>query len=172
MAAKSSGENAVQKAVVRCGVCYLQCLERVTDYINECAFSYMAVSGDNFCGSAWNGFLLNVKHVQKFAFSNSIAMVFVFLGKVGITVANCFSLLFIMKTITNDPEAEPVQSIFGPVIVVGICTYLTSIVFLNIFDTAVLSLMTAMAVDLDLNGELKYGPPTFHESMSKIDSAS
>jgi len=168
MAAKSSGENAVQKAVLKCGVCYLQCLEKVTDYINESAFSYMAVSGDNFCGSAWNGFLLHVKHVQKFAFSNSIAAVFIFLGKVGITVANCFSLLFIMKTITND--SEEIQSIIGPVVVVAICTYLTSIVFLNIFDTAVLSLMTAMAVDLDLNGELKYGPPTFHESMTKIDS--
>ena len=150
-------------------MCYLTFLEKITDYINESAYAYMAVSGEGFCMSAWNGFLLQIKHLMKFAFANMIARVFIFIGKVGLTVANVFSLIFIMKTITMD--SKEVNSIAGPCIVVGCFTYFAASVFLSIFDTAVLSLMTALAIDMDMNGgEIKYGPPTFHDSVNKIDS--
>ncbi len=39
------------------------------------------------------------------------------------------------------------------------------------FDTAVLSLLTCLAIDSDNNGTPKYGPPTFHEKKSKIEAA-
>jgi hypothetical protein len=52
-AEKQSGENPAVKAAVRCAICVLECLERITDYINESACAYMAVSGENFCTSAW-----------------------------------------------------------------------------------------------------------------------
>jgi len=94
--ANMSGENKMSEMAVKCGTCYIQCLEKVTDYLNEAAFCYMAVSGENFATSAWNGFLLNIKHMLQFSFSNLIAKVFMFLGKVGITVGNIFSLMFIM----------------------------------------------------------------------------
>lgn len=167
MAAKSTGENAVQKAILKCGVCYLQCLEKITDYVNESAFSYMAVSGESFCGAAWHGFLLQVKHIQKFAFANSLASAFIFIGKVGVTVGNCFSFMFIIK-LTNGPDEQP--DLIAPLVVVAVLTYLTTVVFLNIFDAGVLGLMTAMAFDLDLHNELRYGPPTFHTSITKIDA--
>jgi hypothetical protein len=62
----------------------------------------MAVSGENFTTSAWNGFLLNIKHLLQFSFANLIAKVFMFLGKVGITTGNVFSLIFIIQTITKE----------------------------------------------------------------------
>jgi len=130
----------------------------------------MAVSGENFTTSAWNGFLLNIKHIMKFSFANMIANVFIFIGKVGLTVGNVFSLLFIMKTVTKD--SEEISSIFGPCLVVGCFTYFTATVFLGLFDTAVMSMMTSMAIDMDMNGsDLKFGPPTFHDSVKKITSS-
>ncbi len=126
----------------------------------------MAVSGDGFCGAAWNGFLLQVKHVQKFAFANSLATAFIFIGKVGVTVGNCFSFMFIIK-LTNGPDEQP--DLIAPIAVLALLTYLTAVVFLNIFDTGVMGLMTAMAFDLDLHGELRYGPPTFHQRMRDMD---
>lgn len=167
LAAKSSGENKVSEAALKCGLCYIECLEKVTDYINEAAFAYMAVSGEGFFKSAWNGFLLNIKHILKFSFANLIANVFIFIGKVGLTTGNIFSLLFIMNTITKD--SSEVSSIFGPCLVVGLFTYFTTTVFLGLFDTAVMSMMTSMAIDMDMHGsDLKYGPPTFHDSCKKI----
>jgi hypothetical protein len=100
-----------------------------------------------------------------------IAAVFIFLGKIGITVGNCFSLLFIMKTITKD--MDEISSVYGPVAVVAVFTYFTASVFLGLFDTAVLTLMTCLAIDMDLhNGTPKYGPETFHENMKKVDKKS
>lgn len=157
--------------LVKCGMCYLNCLEKICDYMNASAYSYMAVSGKNFCSSAWSGFMLQIKHLMKFSFANMIAAIFIFLGKIGITVGNCFSLLFIMKTITKD--MDEISSVYGPVAVVAVFTYFTATVFLGLFDTAVLTLMTCLAIDMDLNnGTPKYGPETFHDNMKKVDKKS
>jgi hypothetical protein len=109
-AEQASGDNQVIKMIVCVGACILKCIEKIVDYINSAAFAYIAVSGDNFLSGAWNGFLLNIKHCLKFTFANTLAKVFILLGKVALTVGNCFSLLFIMKHITNNPakHQEPV----------------------------------------------------------------
>jgi len=46
---------------------------------------------------------------------------------------------------------------------VGLITYMTASVFLGLFDTAVMALLTSLAIDIDNNGQPKYGPPTFHD---------
>jgi hypothetical protein len=86
------GENPAVKCLINCGKCYLSCIEKICDYLNEAAFCYMAVTGNSFLSSAWNGFLLNLKHGLKFTFANMIAKVFIFVGKIGIVVGNCFTL--------------------------------------------------------------------------------
>lgn len=40
----------------------------------------MSVSGDTYCKSAWNGFLLNLKHLVKFYFAQKIGAFLVFIG--------------------------------------------------------------------------------------------
>lgn len=153
-----------------CAECILHCLEKICDYINASAYAYMAVTGDSFCTSAWNGFLLNVKHMLKFAFANMIAKVFTFLGKVAITFGNMFLCLMIMKYGTG--TYNDVTSVFGPLAAVGLVSFMTASIFLGMFDDAVQALMTCLAIDLDLHdGECKYGPPTFHDRIKKIHQA-
>jgi len=123
----------------------------------------MAVSGDNFCRSAWNGFLLNFKHALKFTFANFLAKCFVFLGKISLVIFNCFSLYLIMKNITKD--LEEINSLAAPVVVVGVFTFITASIFLSLFDETVVALVTCLCVDTDLNGSPKYGPPTFYDGM-------
>lgn len=125
----------------------------------------MAVSGDSFCMSAWNGFLLNVKHLLKFSFANYLAIAFTFLGKVAITIGNCFSLYGVVKYVTKQEDAD----LLAPMILVALVTFVTASVFLGLFDVSVISLLTCYAVDMDMNGEPKFGPPTFHEKTSKMD---
>lgn len=45
MAAKAGGDNKVSALILKCGVCYLDYLERVCNYINRSAFAFLAVSG-------------------------------------------------------------------------------------------------------------------------------
>ena len=154
-AEKASGGNMAVKIIVACGNCCLKCIEKICDYINKSAFAYMVISGDSFCMSAWNGFLLNVKHLLKFSFANYLAVVFTFLGKIAIVVVNCFSCYGIMKKITQ-PD---VSSYLGPIIIVGLITFMTASVFLGLFDVSVIAILTCYAVDMDLNnGEAKFGP--------------
>lgn len=50
-------------------VCCISCIESYVDYIDHLAIAFMSVSGDSFCTSAWNGFLVNLKHLVKFYFA-------------------------------------------------------------------------------------------------------
>jgi hypothetical protein len=166
-AAQASGENKVVKIVIRVAECCITCLEKICDYINKSAYSYMAVSGDGFCKSAWNGFLLNMKHAMKFAFANFLAQGFILLGKLGIVVINLLFLYLIMK-VRGDIEEVGSYGWMVPAFVVGAITYIAASVFLGLFDETVLALVTSLCVDIDLNGKPKYGPPTFHETIDNL----
>ena len=166
-AQRASGDNQAVKIIVGCANCCMKCIEKVCDYINKSAYAYMAVSGDSFCTSAWNGFLLNMKHGLKFAWANTLASMFIVLGKIGIVVLNMFSCYMIMKHITKD--LGEISSPAAPLAIVGVVTYVSASIFLGLFDEAVLALMTCVAIDTDLNGHPKYGPPTFHDSLGHIE---
>jgi hypothetical protein len=155
--------------IIACAGCILKCIEKICDYLNAAAFAYMAISGDSFCSSAWNGFLLNIKHILKFSFANFIAKIFILLGKVAITVTNLFFLYFMMNFVTKDTDEI---TTVGPYIATGVLTFFTASIFLGLFDTTVMAMMTCLAVDMDLHdGSPEFGPPTFHDSISKVDSS-
>jgi len=129
----------------------------------------MAVSGQGFCTSAWNGFLLQLKHGLAFAWAKFLAEAFIFIGKLSVVFINCGSCYFIMKNVTKDFEGdEAISSPAAPLIVVGFVTFIATVVFLGLFDETVLALLTCLSIDTDLNGEPKYGPPTFHDAIGKI----
>lgn len=167
---KASGDNPAIKCAVKCAICCLNCIEKVCDYLNEAAFCYMAVTGKGFWPSAWEGFLLNLKHGLKFGFANLIAKVFIFLGKIGIVAGNCFTLYGFMK-MRND--LEEVTTIYGPIIIVAVFTYVASSIFLSLFEEAVMALCTCVCFDMDMNGgEAHYGPATFHDKYNgAVDKA-
>jgi len=91
---------------------------------------------------------------------------FIVLGKVGIVVLNCFSCYMIMKYITKD--LGEISSPASPLVIVGIVTYVSASIFLGLFDEAVLSMMTCLAIDTDLNDHPKFGPKTFHDTLDKF----
>jgi choline transporter-like protein 2/4/5 len=124
-------------------------VEKICDYLSEEALAYMAVSGESFCTSAWDGFLLNIKHMVKFSMANLLAWFFIMMGRVAIVSTNCISLYLIMTRVTKD--IDEVKSLIGPMVVVGVITYIITSIFLGVFDTAVMGLMTCLAIDVDLN---------------------
>lgn len=163
-AASASGENAAVKCVICCGRCLLKCLECIADYINQAAFSFVAISGENFCKGCYNGLMLNLKYGLEFAWAQTLAMGFVKLGKIAIVIANTGIAYLLMKYVTKDLEGE-FANVLTPLVVVAIVTYITTDIFLGQFDEAVQALMTCLGVDKDLNGpeSTKWGPPTFHD---------
>lgn len=76
----------------------------------------------------------------------------------------------IMKYVTKD--TEEISSYLGPFAVVGVFTFITASIFLGLFDTSVLALLTCLSIDMDCNGDSPaYGPPTFHDKREKIKNS-
>jgi choline transporter-like protein 2/4/5 len=165
-AEEESDGNPAVKVVVNILRCCLKCLEEIVEYINAAAYAYMAVSGDSFCSSAWNGFLLHIKHTMKFAFANLLAAMFMLIGKLGIVALNVTVGYLIMK---RNGDLDEVSSAFFPLFIIGLFAFVNASIFLSLFDEAVLAMLTCVAIDMDLNnGEPVKGPPTFHSKLSKV----
>jgi hypothetical protein len=105
--------------------------------------------------------------LAKFAFANSIAKMFVALGKFAIVLSNMGLAYFIMGLTGS---IDQVSSVWGPLICVGLVTFITASIFLGLLDQSVMGMMTSLAVDMDLHGDAQYGPETFHESIGKVSS--
>lgn len=108
----------------------------------------MAVSGENFCSSAWNGFLLNMTFGMEFAWANTLAAMFIFMGKIFIVVLNCFTLYGLMLV---RKDLEEVKSIGGPMLICAIGSYATANLFLGMMDEAVIALLTCLCIDRGIN---------------------
>lgn len=123
----------------------------------------MAVSGDTFCTSAWNGFLINLKHCVKFYFAQEIGGFFIFMGVLFIT---CINTLIFWGLASIDKSGE---NYVLPLIVMFIFSFIVCKITLGLFDDAIRAILMSLAVDMDLNGgEPKHGPPTFHEKLNEI----
>ena len=55
-----------------------------------------------------------------------------------------------------------------PLCINAVITIFITQIFLGLFDEATMATLMCLAVDKDLNGEPKYGPPTFHEKLDKV----
>lgn len=127
----------------------------------------MAVTGDSFCSSAWNGFILNLKHLAKFCFALNIAGLFIFMGVVTITCVNTGIGYLLMTYAIKDGATT--TTIIPSLITFGVVSFLVAVIFLGQFDEAVLATLVCFAVDSDLHdGEPKFGPKSYHEKLSNI----
>ena len=124
----------------------------------------MAVTGTPFCTSAWNGFILNLKHVVKFYFAQSLATWFVLMGYFFIMVLQCAVFFLITPNFSGND--------IGAFVIVLVFSILVCGVFLGLFDEAVAGTLQCMAIDAELNSGLKstysYGPPSFHAKMNAV----
>jgi hypothetical protein len=62
-------------------------------------------------------------------------------------------------------------SVWSPIILVGVVTFIIVGVFLGSFDDAVLATLMSLAVDIELNGKVTGGTPSFHEKLKKIEES-
>lgn len=112
-----------------------------------------------------------MKHGLEFAWAKVLAELFILTGKLSLVAVNCALLYVTMNFVFDDfSGSDAVSSIYSPMIVVAIITYVAASVFLGLFSNTVLALMTCLAIDVDLNGTPKFGPPTFHDSLDKFSS--
>lgn len=136
---ETDNAGGITQCLAAISKCLLCCIESIADYFGKVGYAYMAVTGESFCTSAWNGFLLNMKHGAKFFFAVKLANMFISLGIISICCLNCaiswLSLKFIFQ------EAESMDSMLGVLPSLLACftiSLITAMTFLGLFDEAVL----------------------------------
>ena len=161
-----NGDNAAI-AVIGCLLkCCVRKLEEWVEYLNRMAYAFMAVSGDPYCRSAWNGFIINLKHLMKFYFVDILTSVLVLIGILAVTALNAGSCYLILKY--GSKNSDQLSSIWVPIVFIIIYTLITAELFIGFFQEAVTATLMSLAVDIDLNGRIKHGSPSFHEKMQEI----
>lgn len=159
--------NGTANAAGKCIMCCLQCLEDAVDYINLIAYANMAVSGDSFCTSAWNGFILNLKHCVKFYFAQTLAGMFVFIGYLFVVGFNVLTLFMVSKYATK--SYDNIYYFSAPTSIIAFSSLITATLFIGLFSKAVVATLQSMAIDRDVhNGETKFGPPSYHKKLRNI----
>jgi len=88
---------------------------------------------------------------------------FVFIGMLAIVGLNTGTCFLIMKYGTKD--TDEISSIWVPLVLIMISTLITAELFIGLLSEAVTATLMSMAVDIELNGECKFGSPSFHEKM-------
>ncbi len=127
---EASGNNCCTRCLVGCIRCCLDCFDRFVRYINRNAYIYMALSGENFCSSALNSFILILKNSAKFAFVEGIADVFMFLAKFFISISTTMLSWLLMGLMVE------YESPFLPLFVVFLLSYMIASIFIAIFDVS------------------------------------
>lgn len=154
------GDNGFVRCMVGCAMCLIQCLETIVEYLTEAAFCYIAVTGDNFFYGAYNAFLLNLRHLAEFWWTHALAKFFMFISKVAVICGNCALYYFVLVPLMIGEK----HTSWGPLIIVGVASYLMVSIFVGMYDVAADAILTSYAIDCEVNGgENLYGPETFFD---------
>lgn len=157
--ADNNDKERVTAAIVGvCIKCCLRCVEDFLAYLNVLAYANMAISGDKYCTSAWNGFILNLRHIGKFYIAQTIGGFLVF---VGILLISLLSTGIFYLMVMNSGEDLLLILMF-----VFVSSIVVSKVFLGLFDEAIMSTLQCVAIDMDLNnGVPKFGSASFQKNI-------
>jgi hypothetical protein len=84
----ASKKNPVVKIILWCTSYILMCLEKFIKFISKNAYIQIALTGKNFCMSAWNAFILILKNIMRFGTANFIGVIFKYIGVIFVAGAN------------------------------------------------------------------------------------
>jgi solute carrier family 44 (choline transporter-like protein), member 2/4/5 len=110
----------------------------------------MALTGDSFCSSAMNAFVLALKNAGTFAITNGAGALLEILGKLCISVANTGICYLILE---YNPEFEELDSPVAPLTLCFILSFMLARVFMDVYGTTSLTVLQCLYVDVDLQGQ-------------------
>jgi hypothetical protein len=159
--------NCVYKCLVSCSNCFLNCFEKLGDYINDSGLAYCAISGDSFCEGQWLGFMMSVKYMLEFQYSMKVIAIFTVALKAIILILNIGTFLLFALEIIGDGNNLPAWT--PSVMVSLLLTYITGSMFMSYYEVVAYTLLMCLSVDHDLhNGYLEFGPSPFHEIVGNV----
>lgn len=167
---EDGGGNPCSKIFLCAIRCLCRMIQEIVEYLSKLGYAYMAVSGEPFCKSGWNGFILNLKYCAKFYFAQIIAAMFMSAGMFLTFAANMGIGVLMAKYVTTEEERITVSG--GMLIVYLIFAFVSFTIpffVLGLFDEGVMAILMCYSIDSELHdGEVCFGPKTYHEKLAEI----
>ena len=145
---KLDKENKIIKVVLWCTSYLLMCLERFIKFISKNAYIQMAITGKNFCMSAWNAFILILTNMLRFGTANSIGFIFNVIGVIFITGANTFCIYFMLTY--YEPFQGLAANIYTPIAIGALQGLIVGMMFMSVFSFASDTILQSFLVDESL----------------------
>ena len=143
------GSNIVVRCVLCCLQCCVSCIERCFKFINRNAYIQIALTSENFCTSAVNGFTLFLKHAGKFSMVLSVGGLFMVLGKISVASLTTFCGYLI---IDGWPSVrDSIDSPVFPLVVIFIIAYTVAAVFISLYGISSNTILQCFLVDVDIS---------------------
>ena len=132
----------------------------------------MAITGEGFCQSAKLAYYLIVRNTRRFAATEAIGSIFMFIGKVAIAIFSAWICWFILNSDNYDYK----KNIFSPIMPTVVCfciAYIIAAMFLAVYGQAASTILQCFLVDeeiADSKGETggKHTPELLKPFISKI----
>ncbi|XP_060578387.1 choline transporter-like protein 1 isoform X1 [Ruditapes philippinarum] len=160
-------ENKCAEYCMKCCICCLWCLEKCLKYLNQNAYTIVAIEGTNFCKSAVKSFTTLVTNALRVAAINSVGDFILFLGKIGVMAATAAVGLLWFKS-RSDLHYYAV-----PVLLVCVFSYLIASSFLSTYEMVIDAMLLCFCHDCDINDGSAANPYFAGESlMDFVDGTS
>lgn len=151
------GQSECFRYVLCCLQCCFGCLGRFTEFVNEHAYIQIAIKGDEFWKSAWEGYALIVRNLGRFSALSFIGSLFTFIGSIFIGVLSCVIGYFII--IGLNEFSDSLNSCILPVVIFFIIGWFFGYVSMSIFGVSGDSLIYCFLLEEELNfGQAKAFP--------------
>ena len=157
---KSAGKT--QGKCFKCIFCVIQCClgccNKFMEYVNKHAFIQIALKGDSFCTSAFEGFGLIIRNLGRFSVLALVSGIFSLVGTLFITVASCIIGYFLITNVGT--FSNELNSCVLPVVAFGLIGFVMGRVTMTIFSVSGDALIHSFLLDEELN---KGQPKAFPE---------
>lgn len=125
--------GALADVVLRCCACCLWCMEKCLKFLNRNAYIEIAIYGFSFCKAARTAFSLLLRNALRVAVINSVGDFVIFLSRLVIVgLTGTAALIWFRELSKTDVEYPAV-----PVIIVCICAFIISGIFMSIYEVSV-----------------------------------
>ena len=157
---KSAGktQGKCYKCMFTCVQCCLGCCAKIMEFVNKHAYIQIALKGDSFCTSAFEGFGLIIRNLGRFSMLALIGGIFSLLGTLFITVGSCIIGYFLITEVHY--FSDDLNSCVLPVVAFGIVGFVMGRVTMSIFSVSGDALIHSFLLDEELN---KGQPKAFPE---------
>lgn len=155
---KKTKAGKIYRCLISCCQCCMNCVARTMEFINRHAYIQIALKGENFCTSAFEGFGIIVRNLGRFS---SLALIGSFFNLFGMVFISSASGLIGYLVITEVPYFnKDLNSPVLPTFVMVMIGFVIGYICMSIFGTSSDALMHSFLLDEELN---KGQPKAFPE---------